>query len=143
MQIFNTYEELISSDAYDANTCTVLAFGHENEYYLQNQESEDSGLIVMYSPLFRKPVIIDRFLNLENMATDFSEHIKSSILSYDKELWNWCNKEGGIYITQSELDPICFISQPIYFGLIQLDKEGKGTLLTKQAINQGGISRWN
>lgn len=132
MQIFNTYEELISSDAYDANTCTVLAFGHENEYYLPNQESPDAGSIFMCSPLFRKPVIINGFLNLDNVVTNLSKYIKSSILNYDKKLWDWCNKEGGIYITQSELDPICFISQPIYFGLIQLDKEGKGTLLTKK-----------
>lgn len=39
MQIFNTYQELIASEAYEPNTCTVLAFGHSDEYHFESEEN--------------------------------------------------------------------------------------------------------
>lgn len=130
MKLFNTYEDLIANETYNANTCTVLAFGHENEYYLGNDEDLPEGIHSINSSLFRKPAIIEQFFAFSGMATEFENYVKKSIIEHDIDLWKWCDKEGGIFVTDNNLTPtLSFISKPLYFGLIELDKEGLGTLL--------------
>lgn len=131
MQIFNTYQELIASEAYEPNTCTVLAFGHSDEYHF---ESEENNIISVCSPLFRKPAIISQFLHFDGIQGSCAEHIKQSISNESHAVLEYAEAQGGIYVVDDSLFPcIRFISQPLYFGLIELDKDGKGTLLTNEA----------
>jgi hypothetical protein len=130
MQIFNTYQELIASEAYNANTCTVLAFGHSDEYSFG---SEVKDIISVNSPLFRKPAIISQFLQFDGMDGSYAERIKQAISNESQAVLEYAESQGGIYVVDDCLFPcIRFISQPFYFGLIELDKEGKGILLTKE-----------
>jgi hypothetical protein len=131
MQIFNTYQELIASEAYDANTCTVLAFGHSDEYYF---ESDENDITSVDSPLFRKPAIISQFLQFDGMEEDYAERIKQAISNESQSVLEYTESQGGIFVADDYLFPcIRFVSQPLYFGLIELDKEGKGILLSEEA----------
>jgi hypothetical protein len=129
MQIFNSYQELIASETYEPNTCTVLAFGHADEYYF---ESEEEDITSVDSSLFRKPAIISQFLQFDGMDGGYAELIKQAISNESQVVLEYAESQGGIYVADDYLFPcIRFISKPLYFGLIQLDKDGKGTLLTK------------